>query len=249
MFRNHITVCLACAILAMAVAGCNTDYSKNPLVKKLNGTWIDENDNTFWITLDFDKGTLKSSGLEGTHMPRIEKLKGDTVFWAFGFINKYKSQFISDSEMILHYGDNWYHLDDSIKLRRATPQDFATAGGTRTPDFAAIIDSSQTAVAVTAEQYYKDYTTNAIAADNKYENKKIEITGTITDINKDLNKNAYIELSAGDDDSLAGLGVWVYLKDAQDGASLVKGQRITFVSVGFGSTEAIPSVVYATIKK
>lgn len=52
----------------------------------------------------------------------------------------------------------------------------------------------EAAIKVTASQLYSDYEANEVAADAKYKDKKVEITGTISSIGKDLMDTPYVVL-------------------------------------------------------
>lgn len=52
----------------------------------------------------------------------------------------------------------------------------------------------EAAIKVTASQLYSDYEANEVAADAKYKDKKVEITGTISSIGKDLMDTPYVAL-------------------------------------------------------
>jgi hypothetical protein len=49
-------------------------------------------------------------------------------------------------------------------------------------------------IKVTASQLYDDYEANEVAADAKYKDKKVEISGTISSIGKDLMDTPYVAL-------------------------------------------------------
>ncbi len=70
-------------------------------------------------------------------------------------------------------------------------QEFKTATAPTKP-----VASKQTAISVTAEDLYKEYEANEIAADRKYKGKSIRVSGTIRDIGKTLGE-PYVNLATG----------------------------------------------------
>jgi hypothetical protein len=52
-------------------------------------------------------------------------------------------------------------------------------------------------ISITAEQLYKEYDANEIAADLKYKNKYLRVTGEIRDIRKGFGDAPYVNLATG----------------------------------------------------
>ena len=77
----------------------------------------------------------------------------------------------------------------------------------------------------TAQQLYKDYEANEVAADEKMKGKLIEISGTVDSIDKDAFDNIVVHLKTGDAFSAAMVG----MKDSekQKAIALKKGAKIT----------------------
>ncbi len=53
------------------------------------------------------------------------------------------------------------------------------------------------AISITAEQLYKEYESNEVAADQKYKNKILNLSGTIRDIGKTIGDKPYINFATG----------------------------------------------------
>lgn len=58
------------------------------------------------------------------------------------------------------------------------------------------VKSEQTPISITAEDLYKEYEENEIAADRKYKGKPVKVSGTIRDIGKTLGE-PHINLATG----------------------------------------------------
>lgn len=99
------------------------------------------------------------------------------------------------------------------------------------------------AISVSAIQFYKAYEENEVAADNKYKGKKIEITGKVESINKDIADDVYVVLSGGEF-----MGVSCHLQEAGKAAELKKGQKITLVGVGGTMIMGVPNIEGCEIK-
>ncbi|MES2701460.1 MAG: hypothetical protein V4649_02420 [Bacteroidota bacterium] len=75
-------------------------------------------------------------------------------------------------------------------------------------------------VAVTAVTLSKEYTENEQAADNKYLNKAIEVSGTVSEVNTNQDGGLMVVLDSGDPMT----GVQCTMREK--GASIAKGQNI-----------------------
>ena len=81
------------------------------------------------------------------------------------------------------------------------------------------------AIKITATKLYGDYKANEVAADASYKGKTLEITGTVSDIKKDITDTLYVTLKG---DQYFG-DVQCYFNDKYTSqlASLKKGQQLT----------------------
>ena len=82
-------------------------------------------------------------------------------------------------------------------------------------------------VEITAAQLYQEYQANEIAADEKYKDQIIQVSGRIRDIGNDLMDNPYITLVG---DPYFG-DVQCYFSEKSIVASLSKGQQITVMGI------------------
>jgi hypothetical protein len=84
------------------------------------------------------------------------------------------------------------------------------------------------AIAVTATALVAEYQENAVAADKKYEGKRLRVTGTIEDFGKDVLDTAYIVLKGGSGDfNLHDVQCMFRENRESEIASLKKGQTVT----------------------
>lgn len=96
------------------------------------------------------------------------------------------------------------------------------------------LNSSQTvsnliangAIKVNCETLYKDYESNAINADKKYRGKKLVLTGTIANIDRDIAQNPYITFNV---DEYGAEQIKMSFNDDDTVAKLKKGQKVTVV--------------------
>ena len=93
-------------------------------------------------------------------------------------------------------------------------------------------------IKVTAIKLYNDYEANEVAADNMYKGKRLEVTGTVESINKDIADDVYISLTAGEILS----NIQCHLSDPGKAAELKKGQRITVTGTGDMMIIGIPQL-------
>lgn len=81
---------------------------------------------------------------------------------------------------------------------------------------------------LSASALYKEYKKNEVAADNKYKDKIIKISGTVDSIGKDVMKNTYIMLvGEGVIEGLNGIQCFFPDKASGDIAKINKGDNVT----------------------
>lgn len=85
------------------------------------------------------------------------------------------------------------------------------------------------AISITASELIAAYDENEVAADGKYKNKNLEVTGTIASIGSGIN-DPYIVLRDGD----SYIGIQCYFENQSGLANLKKGDQITIKGIGKG---------------
>ncbi len=83
------------------------------------------------------------------------------------------------------------------------------------------------AINVSAAKLFSDYSANQVAADAKYKNNLVEVTGIVGNIGKDILDNPYILLTDGQEYSLTGVQCSFSQSDNSQLATVSKGQQIT----------------------
>lgn len=79
---------------------------------------------------------------------------------------------------------------------------------------------------------YKDYEDNPINADSKYRDKKLQLTGTIANIDRDIAQSPYITFNI---DEYGAKSIKMAFDDDEVVAKLKKGQKVTVVGTCGGS--------------
>ncbi len=83
---------------------------------------------------------------------------------------------------------------------------------------------------------FKDYKDNPINADKKYKDKKFVLTGTISDIDRDIGQSPYITFDVDSDITAKDYGnIKLSFSDDDAVASLKKGQKVTVVGTCDGT--------------
>lgn len=92
----------------------------------------------------------------------------------------------------------------------------------------------ETAIKVTASELYAKYEANEIQADNLYKDKLLEVSGTISNIGKDILDSPYVALKTN---NMFG-SVQCMLADSQKdkATNLSKGQSVTLTGRNSGKT-------------
>jgi hypothetical protein len=112
------------------------------------------------------------------------------------------------------------------------------AGGGKGTESSAASTASETSqaseqakpeVSVTASDYYDEYESNEVAADNKYKGKLLQITGRVSGVRKTLG-SVYIDLES----SNPYLFVACEMSDESAAASVSKGSQVTIIGSGAG---------------
>lgn len=88
------------------------------------------------------------------------------------------------------------------------------------------------AIVITAEKLISDFKDNEVAAGGKYDGKKLEVTGTVSNIS-DTMGNITVSLKGKEMELVT---VMCSFKEAKDVVSLKKGQKATLVGTGDGMT-------------
>lgn len=115
------------------------------------------------------------------------------------------------------------------------------ASGTSEGAAAQAESQEEAAVTVTATELLTAYEDNAVAADASYKGKKLQITGTVSDMGTDILDQTYVILQ-NDNEEYSIVGVQCYFADGSAVASLSKGDTITVTGTGDGQ------VVHVSVK-
>jgi len=91
---------------------------------------------------------------------------------------------------------------------------------------------------VSAKQLAQDYNANEVAADAKYKDKLLEVTGTLEGINKDFSDDPYLTLET--DNQFLPVHANYSKADLADLSKLVKGQDVTMTCRGKGMMVGSP---------
>jgi len=82
-------------------------------------------------------------------------------------------------------------------------------------------------IEITAAQLYAEYEANEIAADQKYKNKMLKVTGVLSSISKDILGSPYIVLTGGGEYEVWGVQCTFSSAYEPQLAKLTKGQQVT----------------------
>lgn len=100
-----------------------------------------------------------------------------------------------------------------------------TAGCLATEAGTEAVQDADAAYTVPADELVAEYETNEVAADQKYADQVVSVSGSVTDIGKDISDTAYVIL--GGTGSLDGVQCFFADSPESDIAALEKGQEIT----------------------
>ena len=89
-------------------------------------------------------------------------------------------------------------------------------------------------VTVSAYEIYQAYEANEVAADLKYKEKVIQVSGVVESIGTDFMDTIYVSLSVGDEYEISSVQCFFADSHKADAASLSKGQRVTIKGLGDG---------------
>ena len=82
-------------------------------------------------------------------------------------------------------------------------------------------------IQISATELLQEYKANQVAADNKYKNKLLEVTGIIDSIGKDILDTPFITLSNQQEYSFDNVQIMFSKKDSKQLVDLQKGQVVT----------------------
>ena len=103
---------------------------------------------------------------------------------------------------------------------------------------AATAEASAPDIVVEAEQLYRDYDANEVAADNVYRGRLLAVSGVVSSIDKGLFDEPVLRISAGD--HWDHVNAYMQKSEADKVATVQKGLRLTVVCKGDGLTIGSP---------
>jgi hypothetical protein len=117
------------------------------------------------------------------------------------------------------------------KLGSSTPATAPSTSSSTAPSGDSTPTPKVQLLQVTAREYQADFDANEVAADDKYKDKKLLMSGKVKSIEKDFSGEAYLTLVAGGEGLASFTGVQAHLKDeaVQQASRLGKGQSVTLV--------------------
>jgi len=89
------------------------------------------------------------------------------------------------------------------------------------------VEGAKAEVSVSASTLYSEYESNEVAADNKYKDKVIEVSGQVEDIGKDITDSMYLKLGSGEKRSIGGVQAFFSDKYSDQLAKIQKGANVT----------------------
>jgi hypothetical protein len=89
------------------------------------------------------------------------------------------------------------------------------------------VASTAPALSVTASQLAADYQANEVAADARYNQKIIEVSGTVDSIGKDITDTIYVTLQTGEEFAIVKPQLFFSDQHKNEAAALHKGQPLT----------------------
>ncbi len=92
--------------------------------------------------------------------------------------------------------------------------------------------ATSSAIEVDYKALYKDYEANPIKADAKYRDKKLKLTGTIADIDRDIAQSPYITFNV---DEYGAKSIKMAFDNDETVAALKKGQKVTVEGICGGT--------------
>ena len=87
------------------------------------------------------------------------------------------------------------------------------------------IANNESSISITAAQLYQEYSDNEVAADKKYKNKVLVVTGTVDRIAKDITDNIYVTLKG--DEYIGDVQCFFADDHTDEAAKFTKGMTIT----------------------
>ena len=99
---------------------------------------------------------------------------------------------------------------------------------------------------ITADDLCREYKDNEIAADKKFKDKYLEVTGVVEGIDSDILDNPVVRLKCGGEYSFDNVSCSFASKD--EAATLKKGNKITILGKGTGEVIGSPTIKDCKIK-
>ncbi|PIT58326.1 OB-fold protein [Snodgrassella alvi] len=107
-----------------------------------------------------------------------------------------------------------------------------TAPATTTGNHTDVTENEEALIKVTSNELLKAYKANEVAANKKFKDKKLSISGTINSIEAGLGDEPYVVLKAGDEFEIDMPQAKLATSEADKAANLKKGQKINMICTG-----------------
>ncbi len=104
------------------------------------------------------------------------------------------------------------------------------------------------ALTVEATTLYKDYETNEVAADDKYKDKALLVTGKLQAIDKDFMNNVVLKLTTGDRFGINAVHATLEDSEKSKAAKLSKGDKVSLRCIGGTRIMKSPTLKDCTVQ-
>ncbi|PIT24603.1 hypothetical protein BGI37_08940 [Snodgrassella alvi] len=108
----------------------------------------------------------------------------------------------------------------------------AASNATTTGNHTDVTENEEALIKVTSNELLKAYKANEVAANKKFKDKKLSISGTINSIEAGLGDEPYVVLKAGDEFEIDMPQAKLATSEADKAAILKKGQKINMICTG-----------------
>src|SRR5262245_47847617 len=112
----------------------------------------------------------------------------------------------------------------------------ALVGGCNKPKPSAAEEPIKPVATLTAEELLAEYQKNEIGADQKYKEKPVQVTGTVSEVQKDVLGRYYVGLGTAQENEMFDVMCYLDKSAEEDAGKLKKGDKVTIMGLCQGKT-------------
>jgi hypothetical protein len=152
----------------------------------------------------------------------------------------------SPNEGMVRYNDQWVTREEYVRLSGGQPEITTVPATTKPASTTKPVATTPAGIVIEAVELYKAYLENEVAADLTYDGKRLQVTGMVTRIGKDLYDNPTITF--GMTSAMFGVKATFEKSRVSDVAAIKLGDQVTVIGTGDGKLVDVDLINCSVLK-